>query len=218
MTTLEETSRLPISGELRDARERAVGALLAAGATVRSVRLTSWRGAVLPFLATLQAASGVDSGRATIDLLEQAGETPPSWRRLLRAGALHTAPTRVTLAAELLPDAGDSRAQRRLVATGESIAAELIEAIGEGVLLHPAHPRVAPKHRRTYGRPWLLTPAAVFNLAGVPVTEVPLGRSESGLPLGVQVAAGPGRDHLSIGVALELERVFGGWTPPRAAP
>ena len=66
------------------------------------------------------------------------------------------------------------------------------------------------------GRPWLLTPAAIFNLAGVPVTEVPLGRSRDGLPLGVQVAAGPDRDHVSIAVALELERAFGGWIPPPA--
>ena len=54
----------------------------------------------------------------------------------------------------------------------------------------------------------------MFNLAGVPATEVPLGLAESGLPLGVQVAAGVGRDHVSIAVALELERVFGGWRPP----
>jgi fatty acid amide hydrolase 2 len=55
---------------------------------------------------------------------------------------------------------------------------------------------------------------AVFNLAAVPVTQVPLGLDEAGLPLGVQVAAGPGNDHVSIAVALELERVFGGWVPP----
>jgi fatty acid amide hydrolase 2 len=30
----------------------------------------------------------------------------------------------------------------------------------------------------------------------------------------VQVAAGHGRDHVAIAAALELERVFGGWTPP----
>jgi fatty acid amide hydrolase 2 len=34
------------------------------------------------------------------------------------------------------------------------------------------------------------------------------------LPLGVQVAAGPGRDHVSIAVAQLLEREFGGWVPP----
>jgi fatty acid amide hydrolase 2 len=55
----------------------------------------------------------------------------------------------------------------------------------------------------------------MFNLAGVPVTEVPLGLSVRGLPLGVQVAAGMDRDHASIAVALELERAFGGWVPPR---
>jgi fatty acid amide hydrolase 2 len=87
--------------------------------------------------------------------------------------------------------------------------------MGDGVILHPAHASLAPRHGRTVGRPWLLTPAAVFNLAGVPVTEVPLGLSERGLPLGVQVAAGPGRDHESIAIALELERVFGGWRAPR---
>jgi fatty acid amide hydrolase 2 len=37
------------------------------------------------------------------------------------------------------------------------------------------------------------------------------------LPLGVQVAAAAGRDHVSIAVALELERVFGGWVPPAGA-
>jgi fatty acid amide hydrolase 2 len=48
----------------------------------------------------------------------------------------------------------------------------------------------------------------------LPVTEVPLGLTDDGLPVGVQVAAGPNRDHVSIAVALELERVFGGWQPP----
>ena len=56
---------------------------------------------------------------------------------------------------------------------------------------------------------------ALFNLAGLPVTQVPLGLGRAGLPLGVQVAAGPGRDHVTIAVALELERAFGGWVAPR---
>ena len=48
----------------------------------------------------------------------------------------------------------------------------------------------------------------------MPVTEVPLGLNEAGLPLGVQVAAGRDRDHVAIAVAMELERAFGGWAPP----
>jgi fatty acid amide hydrolase 2 len=54
----------------------------------------------------------------------------------------------------------------------------------------------------------------VFNLAGLPVTQVPLGLGRGGLPLGVQVVAAPERDHVAIAVALELERAFGGWIPP----
>jgi fatty acid amide hydrolase 2 len=124
-------------------------------------------------------------------------------------------PTRVTVALELLPQIDDERRLEKLIQAGNDLAAELIEAIGDGVLLHPTHPRVAPRHGRTHGRPWLLTPCGVFNLAGVPVTEVPLGLTERGLPVGVQVAAGMDRDHVSIAVALELERVFGGWQAPR---
>jgi fatty acid amide hydrolase 2 len=214
VTTVEESSRLPLDREMRDARERAAGALMAAGATVRTVHLRSWRHAVLPYLATLQAGNGDSSGHPTTALLEANGEPAPSWSSLLRARAVHTLPTRLALASELLPPPADSRRTRRLLAEGRAIVAELVDAIGEGVLLHPAHPRPAPKHGHTLGRPWLLTPAAVFNLAGVPVTEVPLGRSSEGLPLGVQVAAAIGNDHVTIAVALELERIFGGWRPP----
>jgi fatty acid amide hydrolase 2 len=162
-----------MSRELRDARERAVGALAAAGASIRRVALRSWRGALLPYLATLQAGSGVS--HPTLSLLETAGEPAPTWRTLIRRGGPHTLPTRLALATELLPEPGDSAARDRLLAAGRSIAAELIDTIGDGVLLHPAHPRVAPRHGRTVGRMWLVMPAAVFNLAGVPVTERALG-------------------------------------------
>jgi fatty acid amide hydrolase 2 len=218
VTVVDDASLRPPSREMRDARERAAGALLAAGATVRTIRLRSWRRVAMPFLATLQAGSGADTGRTTMALLQESGERAPRLRDLLRDRAVHTVPTRITLIGELLPGQGDTPARRRLLAEGKAIVTELIDAIGDGVLLHPAHPRVAPRHGSTIGRPWLLSPAAVFNLAGVPVTEVPLGRSaESGLPLGIQVAAGAGCDHVSIAVALELERVFGGWQPPTSS-
>jgi fatty acid amide hydrolase 2 len=210
VSTVEDASLLPMSRELRDARERAVGALAAAGAVCKRISLRSWRRAALPFLATLQAGAG----STTVALLEQAGAGTPSWTALLRPGGPHTLPTKLTLAAELLPQLGEQR-RSKLLDAGRRLAAELEEAIGDGVLLHPAHPHVSPRHGRTVGRTWLLTPAAVFNLAGVPVTEVPLGLSPRGLPLGVQVAAGRDRDHVAIAVALELERVFGGWVPPK---
>ncbi len=209
VTTVENTSLLPMSRELRDARERAVGALAAAGAVIRRVELRSWRRAALPFLATLRDGAP----QSTADLLEAAGVPRPTWRTVLHRGGPHTAATRLALAGELLPQARGAALERQLAAA-RTMAAELTEAIGDGILLHPAHPRVAPRHGTTIGRLWLLTPAAMFNLVGVPVTEVPLGLATGGLPLGVQVAAGRGNDHVAIAVALELERAFGGWVPP----
>jgi fatty acid amide hydrolase 2 len=90
----------------------------------------------------------------------------------------------------------------------------LQETIGDGVLLYPPFPRLAPKHRHTIGQPWLATNTAIFNLYGLPATQVPLGVGDEGLPLGVQVVAGAGRDHISVAVARELEELFGGWVDP----
>ena len=76
-------------------------------------------------------------------------------------------------------------------------------------------PRRSRRGGRTIGRMDWPQPMGLFNLAGLPVPQVPLGLNGRGLPLGVQVAAGPGRDHVSIRVAQELERAFGGWVTRR---
>ncbi len=209
----EDTSVRPVDAELHDARERAAGALAACGAVLERVSLRSWRGAALPFLTAL--SSGADE--PTSELLAAAGAEPAGVVRLLAPRGPHTLPTRLILLSELIPQNPESRQARRLLARARELGDELRAVIGNGVLLHPAFRRPAPRHGGTVGRPWLLAPSLVFNLAGVPVTEVPLGLSRGGLPLGVQVAAGLGRDHISIAVALELERVFGGWTPPPTA-
>jgi len=65
--------------------------------------------------------------------------------------------------------------------------------------------------------PWCWGYTAILNVMELPVTQVPLGLNAAGLPLGVQVAGVPGNDHVTIAVALELERAFGGWVPPHLA-
>jgi len=213
VTVVEDSSVRPIGRDLRDARERAQGALASAGAVVRTVSLPDWRFATLPFLAALQDTEGDDGSVAA--LLREAGEPSSGLRSLLFGPVAHTPATKLTLLAESLPSGAATR--EKLLARARALADELVEAIGDGVMLHPAQLTVAPRHRSTYGRPWLMTSSSIFNLAGVPVTEVPLGLSRHGLPVGVQVAAGHGADHLSIAIALELEAVFGGWVPPPAA-
>ena len=54
----------------------------------------------------------------------------------------------------------------------------------------------------------------IINVMQLPATQVPLGLGTEGLPLGVQVVAGRGRDHVSVAVAQHLERELGGWVPP----
>ncbi len=111
-----------------------------------------------------------------------------------------------------MPDKRNAKAME----AGRALAREVEDMIGDGVLLHPPFAKVAPRHGRTVGRPWVILHAAVFNLMGLPATEIPLGLNADGLPLGVQAVAGRDRDHVSIAVAMELERVFGGWVPPTA--
>jgi Asp-tRNA(Asn)/Glu-tRNA(Gln) amidotransferase A subunit family amidase len=57
---------------------------------------------------------------------------------------------------------------------------------------------------------------AVFNLAGLPATQVPARLGRRGLPLGGQIAAADGSDHITVAAALQLERTLGGWTSPPA--
>ena len=48
-----------------------------------------------------------------------------------------------------------------------------------------------------------------FNLLGAPAAVVPVGRSEDGLPIGVQIAGMPYQDEVVLGVAELLDCDFG---------
>jgi len=63
-------------------------------------------------------------------------------------------------------------------------------------------------------RPFNFVYTAIINVMQLPATQIPLGLGRDGVPLGVQVIAAPARDHLTIAVAHQLEREFGGWVPP----
>ncbi|ODM88927.1 Fatty-acid amide hydrolase 2 [Orchesella cincta] len=84
----------------------------------------------------------------------------------------------------------------------------------DAVLLYPSFPSPAPRHYVPLFRPADFSYCAVFNVLGVPVTQVPLGLGSKGLPLGVQIVGGMHSDHITISVAEELERAFGGWVQP----
>jgi fatty acid amide hydrolase 2 len=213
----EHTSFIPVRRELREARDRAGAALADAGMEVRRVPVRAMRRAVEYYLTALRDGSA----RSFRDLLEaEMGETAKLGLRHTLPGALrrrgpHTLPTVILLGVERIAARTPSRMTRRALAAGEALAREVDDLLDGGVMLHPPYPRVAPKHGRTIGRPWVISPMAVFNLLGLPVTQVPLGLNSRGVPLGVQVVGGMDDDHVTIAAAMELERRFGGWVPPR---
>jgi fatty acid amide hydrolase 2 len=205
----EETSIVPVARELRDARDEAAAALQSAGARVRRVPIRSMRRAYALYVTALN-----DGESSIARMLADAGCDPLTFRRILTRTGPHTAPIKLLATLERLTQLQPDGLTRRALAAGHAFAREVEETIGDGVLLHPPHPRVAPRHHGILLRPFSISPVVLFNLAGTPATQVPLGLGRRGLPLGVQVVAGPGRDHVSIAVALELERAFGGWVPP----
>ena len=210
----DSTSYFPVSRELREVREQAAGALAASGARIRREPMKSLRRALELYLAALQSGSPTPFH----EILAAAGvehlDLRRAWLDALRGRGHHTIPMLITYTMERVGDRIPDSYTRRAVAAARSLEDEFTAILGDGVLLYPPHARVAPRHGRTVGRAWSMTPTAAFNLLAVPVTQVPLGLNDDGLPLGVQVVGADGTDHVTIAVALELERVFGGWVPP----
>ncbi|MAQ96736.1 MAG: amidase [Chloroflexi bacterium] len=53
-----------------------------------------------------------------------------------------------------------------------------------------------------------------YNMTGWPGTVVRYGETEDNLPIGVQIVSRPWREDVSLAVALELEKISGGWKRP----
>lgn len=56
--------------------------------------------------------------------------------------------------------------------------------------------------------------ASLATLFGLPATAAPIDRSNSGLPIGVQIIGGYLEDHTTIAFAELIEREYGGFVPP----
>lgn len=84
----------------------------------------------------------------------------------------------------------------------------------DGVFLYPTHPTPAPYHNEPLIKPFNFSYCGIFNIMGFPATHIPLGLGSEGLPIGIQAVSTCGNDHLTIGMAVELEKAFGGWIAP----
>ena len=78
------------------------------------------------------------------------------------------------------------------------------------VAAHPAVPHGHTIHDDVFpGFSYTMT----HNLTGWPAAVVRCGTSPEGLPIGVQIAAAPWREDITLAVALFLEETLGGWQP-----
>ncbi|MFZ0687752.1 MAG: amidase [Terriglobales bacterium] len=122
--------------------------------------------------------------------------------------------------------------------TGESLLASWLgrDAVREKILLQMRKfpvlicPTAAIPAFRHGEREWVVEGKTVkyldawsycewFNLLGFPAAVVPMGRSEQGLPIGVQIVGRPWEEETVLAVAHALEKERGPWqTPPVADP
>ncbi len=214
VSVVEGNGRTPVDHELLGALERAADVLARAGARVKRRTIPEFGRAYAWWSAILS-----DASETSFKQLLGEGQAIPVGRELLRwafGRSAHTLPALALAAMEDVWPFVPSKAKiREVVGEARAYRARLHQELGQrGVLLYPSHPRPAPRHHAPLARPFDWSYTAIFNVMELPVTQVPMGLSQAGLPLGVQVVAGHGCDHVAIAVACELERATGGWVVP----
>ncbi|XP_065338303.1 fatty-acid amide hydrolase 2-A-like isoform X2 [Cloeon dipterum] len=104
---------------------------------------------------------------------------------------------------------------REMVSCNQRIKNIFKEKLGEhGVVIFPSFTEPALLHREIYYKFLNVSYLVTFNATEMPVTNCPVGMTAQGLPIGIQVAANPLQDRLTIAVAEELQKAFGGWVAP----
>ncbi|MDY0001436.1 MAG: amidase [Polyangia bacterium] len=202
----------PLHPSLRAAQERVVAHLASRGARVVRARIPALRDSLFIWSSMLSAAGGPSYAELLAD-----GGSFHLGRELIRSlwgGSPFTLPSLglalLELVPKLLPKGAD-----KFIAKGEALKAELVDRIGpRGVMLYPSYAEPAPRHRMPLLPPTRWAYTCILNVMELPSTQVPLGLDGRGLPLGVQVVGIHDNDHVTVAVALALEKAFGGWVPP----
>jgi len=209
--SVPDNGSTPVHPALRAGQTRVAEWLGERGARVTTRRFDALKRSLHHWSAAMSAAGGTPFGALMADGARKP-ILPELFKWALRRSD-HTIPALALAAVERVPEAFPSRT-RGLVDEAAALREELSEAIGDGVMLYPSYSRPAPHHFSPLLRPLHFVYTAIINVMGFPSTQVPLGLSRRGIPIGVQVIARHGNDHVTIAVAKELERAFGGWVPP----
>lgn len=213
--TVVDNGVVSVQPDMQAAQRRAADHFAALGATVKTVKIEALRKSFDIWGSMLSSAGG----KSFSQLMGNGEAINGPWEILKWAFRItpHTLPALLLATFEGTVKLTPKRT-KRFVEMGLALREEITNLIGpNGILLYPSYSRVAPKHLAPmllYSTHWVYT--SILNVMELPVTQVPLGLNAEGLPMGVQVAAVHGNDHLTIAAAMELEKAFGGWVPPPA--
>ena len=201
--------RSRVRGDVRLAVEQAAAALEAQGATIDTREFPNLKRG-------FEIWSGMLSEGTVVSYPHALGEHGPlnpliELPRLWTGFGRHTFAAIFMCAADRIAASVPSLA-KKYNAMGLALQAEIEEALGDdGVIIHPPYNRPAPRHWDAFRTPFVPAYTAIFNVLEFPVTQVPAGFSQEGLPLGVQVAAARGTDHLTVAAGRCIEAALGGW-------
>ncbi|KAI2662782.1 Fatty-acid amide hydrolase 2-B [Labeo rohita] len=149
-----------------------------------------------------------------VEQMADGGSVWPVWELIKRIFG-RSEHTLAAIGLALMQSSHSSKPSQFILKQKEELQKEIDDLLGtDGVLLFPSHPILAPKHHHALFTPFNCGYTGILNILGLPVTQCPLGLSKERLPLGVQVVAGKLQDHLTLAVALYLEKAFGGWVDP----
>ncbi|KAH8313651.1 hypothetical protein KR067_009712 [Drosophila pandora] len=207
---------MPVDESIRNAICRAATHLKTLGLEVTQSKLPNLSNSVE------MALSGIAGQDGMVYLLEdgsgEAGKVRQTLWEILRSLVGQSSYTTNALMFELLrrTNAFMTRAKvNQYLEESRLRIGEFSKLLGDnGVLLFPTLNLPAPRHKWSVFSLWGVDYTLIFNVLGLPVTHVPMGLDDRGLPYGFSVIAGPNQDRLCLRVAVELERAFGGWKPP----
>ncbi len=209
---LDTGGRPRIRKPMAEAMERCFEALEERGAEIRILQAPEIRHGVEIWAAVLEQGT---PGSSYADILSPDRPMNPWWElaKLPFGKSRHTLPAVAMVAAEGLTRFAHKRTAQ-MIAHFEALQRRLHETLGSnGVFLFPPYTRPAPGHRMPLLTPFDGACTCTFNPLEVPSTVVPVGLTDKGLPVSVQIGSLPGHDHLTIAVAGHLEEAFGGWVP-----
>jgi amidase len=187
----------PCTSETVAAVETAGAALAAAGVAVEAAAPPGTDEAGLLF-----DLWGADGGTGVRRLLERAGTTEPS---PLLAGFLAVLAERARTTAELTD----------LLARADRLRVAMLAFLDDhDLVIAPVAAGPAVPHGTTLDVLDAFSYSWPYNLTGWPVVVVRAGVSPEGLPIGVQLVAGPWREDVAFAAARTVEAAAGPWLVP----